>query len=307
MRLKAATLLVATTLLAAPAARAQQLPSFDLERLQLDPTAAGSLVIGDGETGAQGTWRVSLAAHWEHQPLSLLDDGTLRGRGAGASGTAVGDLVKNRLTFHLGVSVALMDRLELYLRAPVVAWQRGDDLTAIGVPRPQNSGMGTPSFGLRLGVVSQADGAPISIAVAGDVLPSWGTTSALAGNGGFSWAPRIEAGRRFARFLVAAQGYALFREAGIPLFKGDTAGNEYGGGVAVSSLGNLRGELSFRYAVNEYRLSQSAEALAGVRWTRGPVELFALGGPGFRGAPGTPAWRGLVGLALVPGAPAPAK
>src|SRR5512135_158246 len=208
MRLKAAFLLVATTLFAAPVARAQT-PSFDLERLQLDPTAAGSLVIGDGETGPQGAWRLSLAAHLEHQPLSLLEDGTLRGRGAGAPGTAAGDVVKNRLTFHLGIAVALTDRLELYLRAPVVAWQRGDDLTAVGVPRPQNSGMGTPSFGLRLGVVSQADGAPLSVAVAGDVMPSWGSTAALAGNGGFAWSPRIEAGRRFSSFLVAAQGYAL--------------------------------------------------------------------------------------------------
>lgn len=115
MRLKVATLLIGLSLLVAPRALAQGLPSFDLERLQLDPTAAGSLVVGDGETGLQGSWRVSLA-------------------------------------------------------------------------------------------------------------------------------------------------------------------------------------------VNEYELSQSAEALAGVRWTHGPVELFALGGPGFRGAPGTPAWRGLIGIALVPGA-----
>jgi OmpA-OmpF porin, OOP family len=282
----------------APSALAQGYPGLDLERLQLDPSAAGSLVIGSGEVGAAGAARTSMSVGYQHNPLVLLDDGTFRGRGAGTTNAKVGALVGDRYTVALGLSLAVVDRLELFLRAPFVAWQHGFNLVSVGVDKPLNAGMGTPSGGLRLGVVSQAEGAPLSVAVAADLFPSWGTQAALAGNGSFAWAPRVEAGRRFERFQVAAQGYALFRESGIPLRGGEIAGNEYGGGVALSTVGRSRAEVSYRFSLNEYKLSTSSEVLAGVRTGAGPVEAFALAGPGFGGAPGTPTWRALAGIAL---------
>lgn len=298
MRLKAASLLIALSAFAAPRALAQGIPGLDLERLQLDPSAAGSLVIGNGEVGVAGTSRTSLSFGYQHNPFMLQADGTFRGRGAGFSDTKTGAVVQDRYTATLGLSLTVIDRLEVYVRAPYVAWQRGDNLTAFGITKPVNSGAGTPSIGLRLGVAGQEEGAPVTIAVAADVLPSWGTEAALAGNSSFAFAPRVEVGHRFSRFLVAAQGFALIREAGIPLRAGDIAGNEYGGGVAVASTGKIRGEISYRIAVNEYKLSTSSEALAGVRYGTGKFEIFALAGPGFGGAPGTPDFRGLVGIAL---------
>ncbi len=299
MRLKVATLLTGLSLLGAPRALAQGLPSFDLERLRLDPAAGSSLVVGNGEVGKAGTSRTSLSIAYEHSPLVLLADGTLRGRGVGQTSDKVGAVVDGRYTATIGLSLALVDNLELFIRAPYVAWQHGDNLVATGVSKPLNNAAGTPTAGVRLGVVNQADGAPLSVGVAAEVAPSWGNDQALAVNGGFSWMPRVEVGRRFASFAVAAQGYGLFREAGIPLAKGDIAGNEYGVGVALSTLGTTRAELSYRFAVNENKISISSEALAGVRYGAGPVELFALAGPGFGAAPGTPTWRGLVGIALV--------
>ncbi len=299
MRLKVATLLIGLSLFVAPQALAQGLPSFDLERFRLDPSAGSSLVIGNGEVGKAGTSRATLSIGYEHNPLVLLTDGTVRGRGVGQTNDKVGAVVDARYTATVGLSVALFDGFELFLRAPYVAWQHGDNLVASGVSKPQNNGAATPSAGLRLGVVNQADGAPISIAVAAEVAPSWGSDQTLATNGGFSWSPRVEVGRRFASFAVAAQGFGLFREAGVPLYKGDIAGNEYGGGVALSTLGKTRAEVSYRFAVNENKISFSGEALAGVRYGTGPVEIFALAGPGFGAAPGTPTWRGLVGVALV--------
>jgi OmpA-OmpF porin, OOP family len=302
MRLKPATLLTALALLAAPRALAQGVPGLELERLRLDPSAAGSLVIGNGEVGRAGASRTSLSVGFQRDPLVLLTDGTLRGRGVAAGKSVVGAVVDGRVTAALGVSLALVDRFEVFLRVPYVAWQHGFNLTDRGIAKPANNGPGAPSGGLRLGVVSQSEGAPLSVAVAAEVLPSWGTEAAVAGNQGFAWSPRIEVGRRMGGFALGAMGYAFFREAGIPLRSGEIAGNEYGGGLALSSTGDVRAELSWRFAVNEYKLSFSSEALAGVRASAGPVELFALAGPGIGAAPGTPTWRGLVGIALA-GAP----
>lgn len=299
MRLKASTLLTALSLLAAPRALAQGLPAFDLERLRLDPAAGGSLVIGSGEVGPAGTSRTSLSVGYEHDPLVLRGDGTFRGRGVGASGGKAGEVVDGRYTVTAGLALTVVDRVEVFLRVPYVAWQHGDNLTGIGVPKPTNNGAATPSAGLRLGLASQADGAPISIAVAAELMPSWGSEQTLATNGGFAWSPRVEAGRRFERFAISAQAFGFFREAGVPLRQGDVAGNEYGGGVAISTLGKVRGELSYRLALNEFKLGYSSEALAGIRYGAGAVEIFALAGPGFGEAPGTPTWRGLVGIALM--------
>src|SRR5512143_3229389 len=107
-RLVAALALV----LAAGTARAQKMPAFDLERLWLDPSARGSLVVGDGEVMPTGEFRGSLTAHYERQPMVLTDVGTLRGRGLVRDNGKVGDLVKDRLTAHLNFAVTLMSRLE---------------------------------------------------------------------------------------------------------------------------------------------------------------------------------------------------
>lgn len=303
MRLKATSVLLAVVLAAAARADTNGVPAVDLERLQLDPTAAGSLVIGNGEVGAAGSFRASFSIGYQKDPLVLLKDGTYRGRGLGASDDKAGSLVGKRFTTTLGISVAPVDRMELYLRVPAVAWQGGTDLVyPYAISKPTNNGMGTPSFGLRLGVVGQGEGAPVSIAVAADVFPAWGAEGAAAGNQSWAWAPRVEVGRRFAKFLVAGELYGYFRETTIPLRMGEVMGNEYGGGVAIASLGQLRGELSYRFAVNQYELSKSSELLAGCRYSRGPVELYALVGPGFGAAPGTPSFRALVGVALVPAA-----
>jgi len=294
MRLVRIHLAVIASLLLASSARAQA-PVYDLERLQLDPTARGSLVIGDGEVGPQWATRFSLAAHWEHQPLALRSDGTYRGRGVGTSGTAT-NVVTDRLTFHLGAAVAVADSLELYLRVPYVADQKSD---FTGVSQPKKSGLGTPSAGFRWGLVSQAAGAPVSAAFAAEFLPAWGAKGAVASSPDYSsaFAGRFEVGRRLAGVVLGAELFGLFREADVPL-GGERMKAEFGGGLMAATTGKLRGEISVRGTVLQGDMSRHLEALAGLRYVAGPVDIFALGGPGFGAAPGTPQWRGLVGLAF---------
>ena len=79
----------------------------------------------------------------------------------------------------------------------------------------------------------------------------------------------------------------------------EITGSEAVYGAVVALKGAIRPELSFRGAVpiGGGRPGYS-ELLAGLRATFGPAELFALGGPGFFNAVGTPEWRGVVGLAF---------
>ncbi len=42
------------------------IPSFDLERLQLNPAMQSSLVLAGGQQLSEGAWRVSTAAHYEN-------------------------------------------------------------------------------------------------------------------------------------------------------------------------------------------------------------------------------------------------
>lgn len=300
--------------LLATAAGAQNLPVFDLERLTLDPAAHGLLVVGDGEVGPRGTGRVSFALHYERQPLVLTAAGLERGHGAGA-GAPFASLVADRLTVHAGLAYAVTGWLELDLRVPFVPWQASDTtrLASRGVGVPLESGLGTPQAGLKLGLLSQERGAPLNLAFATGVLVDWGAREVIAGNEQIHFTPRLEVGRRFAGVVVGAQVGGLLRTepARMPVVGGapEDLHSELQAGLALSTAGRpVRFEVSGRGSWNWDDLGDSYEVLGGVRWNAGPVELFALGGPGFGEAPGTPRYRGLVGLAfdISPPAPPPA-
>lgn len=301
MKLHAAAFALATALFGASNAQAASIPNMEIDKLQLDTTGAGSLVVGDGEVLGAGQGKFSVALASQYAPLVLKTDGTLRGRGVGASGSTKGQYIGPRATAIVTAVVAPVEGLELSIRVPYVLTQSGTNLTASGFPKPASSGLGQSAVGLRLGVVKQGD-SPVSVAVAADFLPAdVGSPEAVAGNTAFAATPRVEVGRRFEKFLVAADLRATFRENQAKLGN-ETWGNEYGGSVAVSTLGPIRGEAAFRASFNEGKLGQSYEALVGLRYARGPVELFALGGPGFGEAPGTPTYRGVLGLSYGPAA-----
>ena len=113
------------------------LTGYDLERLTLDPTAVGSLVLGVGETLPAGAFRLSLAGRYEYRPVVLTDEGFVRGFGVGAKSTRAGDIVGQRVTGHLGFGVAVTDRVEFGLRLPYVAWQTGDSVAGFPALRKE--------------------------------------------------------------------------------------------------------------------------------------------------------------------------
>lgn len=276
-----------------------QVPLFDLERLSLDPAAVSSMVIGTGEVRAKGDTRLSLAAHYENRPLVLNDDDTIRGGGTSTPGTRLQNVVGNRVTAHLGASVSLTNKLEVSLRIPVVAWQEGASIP--GLAPVTSAGLGTPAFGLRYALMAQGSASPFNIAVASEALLPFGATEALAGSDRWAFTPRLEVGRHFEGFVVGGQAGMLLRRQLAAFPDGAVLGSEFQvGAVAATTGAPLRGELSIRGNLG-YDVQRTMEVLAGARYTFATDwEGFALGGPGFFEAPGTPRFRGLIGLAYVP-------
>ncbi len=279
-----------------------QRAAYDLERLWLDPSARGSLVLGDGRTLPAHGFRLSLAGGFERAPLTASEFG-LRGRGLFSPGDHDGDVVHDRWTVHVGGALALTESLELGLRWPVIVSQSSSDPQ----PSPRRTLAGTPSAMLRWGFASQERGAPVSAALAGEVaypIPAGGDD--VDGDPKVFFVPRLEIGRTSGRLLLAANVGAIVRTAPVKL--GDERlHSEITGGIVAATTGRpLRLELSARGAANFDDLGAHGELLGGVRWAIGPTELFALAGPGFGDSPGTPTFRAVVGLALVRDAPAAA-
>jgi len=295
--------LFAVALLVAGTAQAQGVPAFDLERLSLDPAAVSSMVVGTGEIRPVGQSRLSLAAHYENKPLVLLTDGSVVGRGFPLDGTRIGDVVSDRATAHLGASFTVVERLELNFRLPVVVWQEGNKGLG-GIEDVTKNGVGTPGVGFRWQMLDQATNG-FNFALASEVLVPYGSKKALAGNEQWYFTPRVEASRNFSGIVVGAQAGLFVRERVLSFGGGTQVATEAQGGLVVATTGKLRGEVSVRGAYSDYQDDSSMEALLGARYAMGDVELFALGGPGFFTAPGTPKFRGVLGIAWVPTAAKP--
>jgi OmpA-OmpF porin, OOP family len=272
--------------------------SYDLERLWLDPSARGSLVLGDGETLPQSGARLGIAGGWERAPLVLREPG-LRGAGLFSNGHRIGDVVKDRWTLHLVGAVGITDRLELGLRVPITLSQKGSDLTGEGFPKLRQRDLGTISGMVRYGLTRQASGAPVNTALALDVGVPVDRVSDLDGNPGVTIAPRFEIGHRYERFVVGADVGANLRTHPVELTDNEKLHHEVTAGLMAATAGKpVRLEASLRGAFNKDGLGAHTELLGGVRWGFKYGELFALAGPGFFTSPGTPTVRGLVGLAL---------
>ncbi|WP_343211110.1 OmpA family protein [Archangium violaceum] len=283
-----ATLLLASSALAQPSG----LPSFELERLELNPNGRGSLLMGTGELLPQGGFRVSLAGQYENEPLVMYRDGN-----------RLGSVVSDRVTAHLLAAWAPMHWLELGVQLPLVAWQRGDDLGAQGVTAPGRTGLATPSAHVRLGLLAQRREAPVDLALELGVGLPVGSVDTLSRDSIVRISPKLMLGRNFGALRVGVEAGALIRPAVVLGDEGavqDELGNEVRLGAVLATTGDgLRGELNVRGTVPLTRESSSLEVLAGLRLPVGEsVEAYALGGPGFGDAPGTPTFRLLLGVAF---------
>lgn len=277
-------LLVSTSALAQPT-----LPELELERLALDPAAVGSLLPATGDLLPEGRFRVALALHYENNPLVMLVDGE-----------RVGSLVRDRATAHLSAAWAPLRWLEIEAQVPLIFVQAGDDLSAHGAGQPAAAGLGTLSLGARVGLLSQRGGVPVDLALElGTGLPV-GSAAALGRDPGFRLLPRVSVGRSFGPVRAGVRAGALVRTQSFTL--GADQDTEMGSGLdlaaVVSTTGaGLRGELGVQSAIPFGREPGALELLGGVRFPfANELEIFAIGGLGLARAPGTPAFRALLGV-----------
>jgi OmpA-OmpF porin, OOP family len=288
-------LALATALLGAPAlAQPQGLPDIELERLTLNPSGKGSLILGTGEVLNRGGYRFSLTGQYQKDPLVLFKDGE-----------KLGALVKQRVTAHLAAAYGVFNWLELGVQVPLLLTQGGDDLTPYGLDQPaEGLALGTPYVSARVGLLAQADEQPVDLAIGAQVGLPVGSAPALAKDGSVRLVPSVMVGRRFG-LLRAALDAGLTLRSRTVLVEDENIQDELGkelrlGAVLATTNEGVRGELNVLVSVPFERSNNAVEALAGVRLPLGSAfEGYAMLGAGVGDAPGTPSFRGLLGVALV--------
>lgn len=294
--------LLCSLMLAAHAAWGQQaapLPNFSLSRFTLNDGGRGGLGAATGDTLPRHRLRATFGFHYESNPLVYYRD-SLR----------VGAVVAHRAQIHLGLGFGLTSYLQLAAELPMVVAQNGDDLTAAaGTLKPDGAGLGSPRLAARLGILSQGAGAlvssaPVDLAFQLGLAFPFGVGNALNIESGWNVSPQLSVGRELGPVRVGGEVTALIRSA-TPLTAGtlrDTVGSQLGVRVLLSSTGDgARFEGSFHsYIPLEGNAPAGFDVLGGARVPLGPLELFAVGGPGFGSLPGTPTFRVFAGVGIKP-------
>jgi OOP family OmpA-OmpF porin len=269
-----------------------RLAGFELERMDLNPGAAGSLLLGTGELLPAGDFRFSSVAHYQHNPFVFS-----------RAGTAI-PIVGSRATLHLAAAYSPFSRLEIGVQVPVVMLQTGTDLSEEGIARPASFGLSTPMASARVGLVSQQAGSWGDLAIEMDVGAPMGSAAGFARDAGLRYAPRVMIGRRFGWFRAALDARLMHRPGLVPYkerdLEQDAIGNEAQAGLALAIVGRrTRWELDVRGTVPLVAQPSSVELLLGPRYLVNPsMEVFALAGLGSGSAPGTPLFRVLLGMAF---------
>ena len=276
--------LIAGLVLTACLAAAQTVPSSDVEQLWLDPSARGSLFVGNGRTLGATEFRVGVAGFYTH--------GNLRSTQAGS----FTDLVQDRFGFQVFGALGLTDWLELGANLPVAVYQQGISGLALA-----SAGLGNPWLQAKVNILGAHK--PISLSVVlGLALPLG--TAAAQGNGGFEAAPRIQIGRVYDAWQFGVElGYlqrATVDYLSLTHSTLDRVGSQVYLGVMVATVNAAgpRGEFTFRGFIPLAGGMPGVEGQLGLRWALGPVELIASAGPGFGGQTTTPAVRAYFGAAF---------
>lgn len=271
------------------------LPQFALDRLEVDSSAMGSLVVGTGEILPVGAVRFSLAGDYANKYQYTDSTG------------AVVPFISDRYTVHLVGGFAPMDWLEIGLDVPVVAAQRPGqgidvDFPGLGVV---SRALGSPTLSARGGLMFQSKGAPFDMAFQlGAKIPI--DSEAFASDPKIALSPKLMFGRNLDWARAGVELGALWRpttttvsSSGDPVL--DTVGSSLlvAGVLSAGQQNGLRGEISGRTYVTLGGKVGAVELLLGARYPVAPnMELYALAGPGLGQAAGTPQWRVMVGAAF---------
>jgi hypothetical protein len=285
--------LLALSLLSSSALAQPSLPAFELQRLQFDPGALGSLVVGTGRTLEAGVFRASFQVHYEQQSLSFEESVLPKG---GQS------LVEGKFTSHLTAAYGVVSWLQVGAQVPFILNQAGTP--TIYAATPAQRGLSTPWVGARAGLLSMKRGAPLNLALDVSAGLPVGSAEAL-GREDFMVLPRLQLGFQGESFQLGAEAGAILRKkvdlGEISRREHDVIGNEVRLGATVTSLGGrkTRGELSALVGLPLDGGRMSVEALLAIRRHALPwLDLYVLGGPGVSTALDTPSFRVIAGASF---------
>ncbi|MFP2904509.1 OmpA family protein [Pyxidicoccus sp. 3LFB2] len=292
-------LALALTSTAAVSQDASPLRGFDLDRLELNPGAEGSLLVGMGELLPEGAFRATVMMQYAHQPLVYVDTGGKEDQRFAVIGS--------RATAHLAAAYAPLEWLQVGVQVPLVAFQGGDSegmaRNAITVPSSQS--LSTPVLSARVGLLTQTEQGGVDLALdLGVGLPMGQQESFTRDASGPRLAPKVMVGRHFGRIRAGLEvGYLQRSKLKLTEQTGDIedeVGQEVRVGLALATTGRrLRWEFNVRGMLPLTDQPSSVELLPGGRYLVSPsLELFALGGLGIGAAPGTPMFRLMVGGAF---------
>ncbi len=286
MRLSQGAALFTAIFALAASAQTTAPPRLDLERMDVDPSALGSLVVPTGKTLPVGEFRFGLGPHYERKPLVIALDGQ-----------EVSTIVRNRLSTQLFAAIGVTSILELGLQVPLISYQSGESLQAFGLSRPATAGLGTPRLSARLHILDERSH-PLDLAGELGVGVPIGSQDALGGDGSPSLMPGVSAGRQLGNVRASTQLAVLLRRR--QAVGADRFGSHFGvSGSLAYTAARFRPELIVRAFVPLTQLPTGYEVLAGGRYAIShKLEAFVLGGPGFGQLIGVPSFRAMVGLAF---------
>ncbi len=265
-------------------------PTFELEHLAFNPAQQSSLLLQTGDLMPEHQFRASAVLHYQHNPLTLFEDNK-----------QVGSLVKNRLTVHLMAAFGITRWLDVGLQVPIVAYQHGDTFPDIKVPT--SAALGTPWLQARVGFLSQARDQGLDLGLQLGLSLPLGSDAAYTRDPSVGFAPRLGAGRSFGLIRAGLEVGAIIRAKSVLSPDATVIGDEVGSAMQLGLVLNttnegVRGEVNVIGWLPFTRASSSLELLLGLRAPIGPIELFAMGGPGFGRTPGTPQYRVFGGISL---------
>lgn len=294
----------AAVFLAAAPARAQSPIGGAID--QLEPTPAGDAFFGvpSAAVGGHLVPRALVMFDYADQPLVLT------------TGESTSTIVGSQAFLHLGVSLALWDRLLLSMLLPIAVLQNGDSPMVQGVTlqSPSSSEIGDLRLGARVRLFGEYD-APFQIGVGAYLHLPTGPEDSFTGEGSARVGPQLALGGRVDRFVWSAMIGAAFRGSENPSTLTYGAG---GGVMLLQDHIQLGAELFAATPLQEGFLTVSesssfsrgmttnAELLFGVRarFLDGLV-LGVAAGPGLTDAIGTPTYRFLGNVSWAPLPPKP--
>jgi hypothetical protein len=277
-----------------PPARAQEVGDMALN--PLEPAPAGDAFVGVPSPfiGGHLVPRALLLLDHASEPLNLTAQTP--------SGTVEGRVVGRQTFLHIGLSLALWDRLKAELLLPVALAQGGDSPVVQGAPfaSPSSAAAGDLRFGLRVRMLGGEED-PFQLAAGAALYVPTGASGVYVGEGSVREAPQLLLGGRLPFLVWSAAVGAIIRTSDNP------SALTYGAGVAAvlfDGLVQVGPELFAATPLQQGFLRPSnlrsipreqvtnAELLLSAR-VRLPLgfRVGAGGGIGLTDAMGTPAFR----------------